>query len=422
MDEVLQSLTKYNNWGSKPALPTPEPLGYRRSLYLDKVEKYLNNPLAKVLMGQRRTGKSYILRQIIQDLQKKVSPQNTFYLNKEFLEFDAIKSYQDLNTLVASYKKRYQPQGKIYYFFDEIQEVVGWEKIVNALTQNFTEPCEVFITGSNSKMLSTELSTYLSGRFVQFEVFPFVFNEYCNFTKLPKTKESYLKFLQTGGLPELFKLQDREVQVNYVSSLTDTILLNDIVKKFSVRDPALLGSLFKFVSDNIGNLSSPNTIVGFLKSAKVNTNYETVSNYLTYLSQALLIHEVDRFDIKGKALLTGAKKYYLNDLSFKNYLFSSFDVGLSKHLENAIYIYYRQQGYKVYVGTVGNLEVDFILEKSSDKKYVQVCYNLTDDKVISREFTPLESIKDNYEKIVVGLDDTSYGNKNGIKHLLAWEL
>lgn len=422
MDEVLTSLTKYNSWTTKAIEPSKNQLGFHRKLYLDQVEKYLNNPLAKVLTGQRRAGKSYIMRQIISDLQKRVSPKNTFYLNKELLEFDAIKSYQDLEILIQKYKDKYKPKGKIYYFFDEIQEIDGWEKLVNAYTQNYQEPCEVFITGSNSKMLSGELATYLSGRFVQFEVFPFMFTEYCDFTKSSSTKESYLKFLQTGGLPELYKLSDREVQTNYISSLVDTILLNDIVKKYNVRDPALLASLFKFVSDNISNLCSPNSIVGVLKSVKSPTNYDTISNYISYLCQAILIHEADRYDIKGKSILTGSKKYYLNDLSYKNFLFSSFDPGLNKNLENAVYLYYRQQGYQVYVGTVGNLEVDFILEKPGDKKYVQVTYTLADQKVIDREYASLEAIKDNYEKLVISMDDVSFGDKNGIKHVLPWEM
>lgn len=422
MDEVLTKLIKANTWITTPGGDNQGTLGYRRSLYLSKVEKHLNNSLTKVITGQRRTGKSYLLRQIISDLRKQVPPENLFYLNKELLDFDTIKTYSDLGLLLSLYKNKYKPQGKMYYFFDEVQEVDGWEKLVNSLTQNPQEPCEAFITGSNSKMLSGELATHLSGRFVQFEVFPFMFSEYCQLTSSPATKESYLKYLQLGGLPELYKLQDREVQTNYVSSLVDTILLNDIVKKYNVREPAFLGDLFKFVSDNISNMCSVNSIANAIKASKSNATHDIVSNYLSYLCQAILIHEVERYDVKGKSILLGSKKYYLNDLSYKNFLFSSFDPGLNKNLENAVFLYYRQQGYQVYVGTIKELEVDFIVEKPNDKKYVQVTYTLVDQKVIDREYASLQAIRDNYEKLVISMDDVSFGDKDGIKHLLPWEM
>ena len=418
MIEIFKKLKKYNYW-NKNKIKT----GFVRNIYLKRIKKYIDNNLIKVLIGQRRVGKSYILRQIIQELiNNKVNPKNIFYLNKEMVDFDEIKNYKDLKRLIDFYKKELKVRGKIYILLDEVQEINQWEKIVNSLSQNYKNKYEIFLTGSNSKLLSGELATYLSGRYVCFDIFPFSFNEYTKYFNIFKNKDNFLDYLKIGGLPELYKLKDEETKNHYISSLRDTILLKDIVQRYKIKDAYLLERIFKFLIDNIGNLFSINSVVNYLNSHKIKTNFETVANYVNYLVQSFLIYEVERFDLKGKAILLGGKKYYLNDLSFKNYLSSSFDYGLGKHLENAIYIHYRLLGYKIYVGKIAEKEVDFIIEKDKEKKYIQVAYNLLDKKVIEREFSGLEKIQDAYEKVVISLDDVSFGNKNGIKHLLAWEI
>lgn len=418
MAETFKKLEKYNFW-----LGEPIEAGFLRAMYLERIKKYIGNNLIKVLVGQRRVGKSYILRQLIKSLiNQNVNPKNIFYLNKELVDFEEIRSSKDLKKLIDEYERRLKPKGKIYVMLDEIQEIDQWEKIVNSLSQDYKKQYEVFITGSNSHLLSGELATYLSGRSVSFEILPFIFDEYVEYFNLKKNKENYLAYLQAGGLPELYKLEDNETKRNYISSLRSTILLKDIVARFNIKDVNLLDVLFTFLTDNIGNLFSTNKIVQYLNSQKRKTNHETIANYIDYLKQSFLVYEAERYDIKGKALLSGNKKYYLNDLAFRNYLSSGFDDGAGKSLENLIYIHYRALGYKIYVGSIGREEVDFILEKGGEKKYIQVAYLLATKDVVEREFRSLEKINDSYEKYVISLDDILFGNRNGIKHVRPWEI
>ena len=418
MIETFNNLIKNNHWGKKP--PNS---GFLRENYLAQVQKVMGSRLIKVLIGQRRVGKSYILRQIMGRLTEKGGPsKNVFYLNKELADFSEVETFKDVRDLFLLYKKKIRPRGKIYVFLDEVQEIEGWEKIVNSLSQDPKEDTEVFITGSNSKMLSSELGTHLSGRFVPFEVFPYSYEEFIALKRLPKGKDSFLEYLQEGGLPELNHLIDPETKYNYVRSLKDSILLNDIVKRHSVKEFPLLVRLLAFLIGNIGGLFSINRIVSFMNDAKMHTNHETLSNYLSYLRESMIVHEAERYDIRGKNIIAGPRKYYLNDLSFRRYLSSGFDAGLSKHLENAVYLKLRADGYHVYVGSLYDLEVDFIAEKGSVRKYFQVFASLADERTAEREFRGLLKIKDNHEKCVVSLDDASFGGREGVRHRVAWDL
>ncbi len=419
MSEIFNLLRKNNYWNKREKFD----FGFPRDFYLDKLEKYLGNNLIKVLIGQRRSGKSYIMRQMISRLiKKKVNPKNIFYFNKELIEFDEIDSHKKLYNLIKLYLKEVKPKGKIYLFLDEIQEIDKWEKLVNSFSQNYKKPYEVFLTGSNSNMLSGEIATYLSGRYITFEILPFSFDEYVKYFKIEKNKNSFWQYLKTGGLPELFHLPGEEERRHYVSSLKDTIILKDIMRRYNIKDIVLLESIFKFLCNNIGHLTSINKIVGYLNSRRHKTNVETVSNYIKYLTQAYLIHEVERYDIRGKEILDRGKKYYLNDLAFASYLSSSFDFGPGKQLENIVYLHYRRLGFKIYVGKIYNNEIDFIIENNMEKKYVQVAYLLADKKTIEREYGSLEKISDNYKKMVISADDIQYKNKNGIEHLLVWDI
>lgn len=419
MIEIFKALETYNFWGEGP-----ENLGLVRSEYLNSLTRSVGNRLIKVVIGQRRTGKSYILRQLMNALisHHQVNPKNIFYLNKELIGFDAIRTYTDLKALINLYETKLKISGKVYIFLDEIQEIQGWERIVNSLSQDHKKSYEVFISGSNSNLLSGELATHLSGRYVAFEILPFSFKEYCLATQQDAGKSAYIRYLQSGGLPELFHLSESEIRQHYVMSLYNTLILKDVVERHKIKDIYLLERIFKYLADNIGNLFSINRIVDTLNSNKIKTNFETVSNYTRYLLQCFLFHEVERYDLKGKTILSSTKKYYLNDLAFKNYFASSFDEGLSKHLENTIYLHFKRQGYQLFVGKIGDREVDFIAEKGPDKLYIQVAFSLTDPNVTTREFGVLEKIQDNYEKIVISLDDFSMGNRHGIRHQLAWEL
>lgn len=417
MLEIIKALEKYNSWGGK-GVPSP---GWPRKKYLEQVSPYLGNSLIKVIVGQRRVGKSYLLRQIITELIKKgVNPKSIFYLNKELVDFDPIRSYSDLQRLIKEVRKHLHVKGKMLIFLDEVQEIKEWEKVVNSLSQDPHQSYELVITGSNSTMLSSELATRLSGRYIVMEVFPFSFQEFCGFLGLPLEKKSYLSYLKSGGLPELFHLTDEETKRNYIASLRDTILLKDIVARYQIKDASLLLRLFGFLTDNIGNLFSLNSVIKAINK-DYHTNHETVSNYVEYLKTSYLFHETLRFDLKGKRILAGNKKYYLNDLSFRNYLSSSFDPGFGKHLENSIYLHYRLKGYRVYIGSLRTKEIDFVVEKGDERKYVQVAYSIANPKVMKREFTGLEDIRDSYEKLVISLDDISFGNKDGIRHYCAWD-
>jgi len=418
MNDFFAVLQEYNFWDNKTIHS-----GFIRDTYLKKILLYTNNGLIKVLCGQRRSGKSYIMRQIIANLIKNGVPaKNIFYLNKEIYAFDKIKTANQVFELLNIYREKLNPISKIYVFIDEIQEIDEWERLINSLSQDYINEFEVFISGSNSQLLSGELATILSGRYIQFEITPFSFYEFTAYYKLTKNRDSFITYLKKGGLPELLNFTNTETARHYVSSLKDTIVLRDIVQRYKIKDTYLLESLFRFLIDNIGNLCSVNSIVNYLKAQKINTNYDTIAGYINYLKQTYIIHEVERYDIKGKNVLSGVKKYYLNDLAFKNYLSSGFDIGMSQHLENAIYMYFRSEGYTIHVGTIKNLEIDFVLQKENDIKYIQVTRQLTSNEIIEREFGNMEKILNNYEKMVVSMDEFSIGTRKGIKHYCAWEL
>ena len=255
---------------------------------------------------------------------------------------------------------------------------------------------------------------------MSFEVFPFGYGEYCGIKKLEKNKITFLDYLKNGGIPEIYSLNNIELQQNYIASLKDSIILRDIIQKNNVRDVVLPGKLVDFLIDSVGSPFSVNSVVKTLTNSGYRTNNETIGTYLTFLKEAFFIHDSVRYDLKGKKILKGEKKYYLNDLSFKYYLSSSFDFSIGRYLENVIYMELKRQQYKVYTGKINGKEIDFIAEANGDKKYIQVTYLLSDETVINREFGNLELIKDNYEKLVISLDDINMGNREGVKHVNAW--
>ncbi|WP_156800237.1 ATP-binding protein [Galbibacter marinus] len=394
-----------------------------RKSYTDNILSYSNNKLIKVIVGQRRVGKSYVLRQIANQLMSNgVNPNNIFYFNKEFIDFDFVLHYSDLEEVVKKYKTQLNPEGKIYLLIDEIQNISEWERFVNSYSQDFTSEYELYISGSNSKMLSGELATLLSGRYVAFEVFPFSFREYLGITNQKLTKQSFVNYMESGGLPEFFSLSNEETKRHYTASVIDTVLLRDIIQHFSVKDPKLLEDVFVYLVNNASNLVSINKVVNFMETRGRKTTYDTVANYIGYIEDAFLMHKAERFDIKGKDTISGTSKYYANDLAFKNYLFSGFDYGIGYKLENLIYLELRRAGYEVYVGLIRNREVDFVAKKANDVLYVQCAYLIVDQHTVKREYASLEMIEDNYTKIVVSLDDVQLPQNKGIKHIQAWRL
>ncbi|MCK5278558.1 MAG: ATP-binding protein [Cyclobacteriaceae bacterium] len=418
MADNFTRLRKNNFWDDN--LPDN---GHIRKEYLIRINDFIGSKLIKVLTGQRRVGKSYILRQIIRNLTDTgIKPENIFYLNKEFTDFDDVTNYKELEDLISLYKQKLNPKGKIYIFIDEIQYINSWEKLINSYSQNYVDDYELFITGSNSQLLSGELASLLSGRYIQFLILPFSYYEYIEIKNIPNSKNSFLQYLKTGGLPELFHLPNNETKRHYLSAIKDTILLKDIIQRYKIKDARLLEDIFAFLINNASNLISINNIVNYFAGKNRKTNYETISNYIEYLKNTFLVHEAERFNIKGKEILASSRKYYINDLAFKNYLYSGFEYGFGYMLENIVYLQLINSNYQVYVGYLRNKEIDFIATRNDRTIYIQVAYMLIEKSTIEREYLALERIPDNYEKFVVSLDDIELPEKAGIKHILAWNI
>ena len=417
MDEKFNIIQKYNFWEDK----TVE-LGFYRTDYTDKIFTYTGNRLIKVLIGQRRTGKSYILRQLANKLIcSGIDRKNILYINKEYTDFDFITNYKDLEELVKLYKKKLDVSGKVYLFIDEIQNITDWEYFVNAYSQDFVDAYEIFISGSNSKMLSGELATLLSGRYVEFEIFPFSFSEYLGILQLESNKQNFIDYMESGGLPELFNLKNDEIRRQYISAIKDTVFLRDIIQRYNIKEPKFLEDIFVFLVNNAANLISITNVVNYFKSLGRRTSYDTVSAYIGYMEDAFLVHKSERYDIRGKDTISGNAKYYINDLAYKNYLYTGFGYGIGYKLENLVYLILKRSGYQVYTGVFRNKEVDFKALKDDKVLYIKATYLLIDENTIEREYAPLESITDNYEKMVVSLDDIQFPQKNGIKHAQIWK-
>ncbi len=418
MIEILNSIRKYNYWNNNNV-----DSGYKRLQYTEKIGQYLGNKLVKVLVGQRRAGKSYILRQIAAKLiSDGVNSENILYINKEYIELITLRSATELEQLYKAYQNEFKPQGKVYIFIDEIQYIDEWERFVNSHFQDFAEHCELFISGSNSNLLSGELATLLSGRYVEFKIFPFSYTEYCGITKQDNGINSYKNYLHSGALPELFNLPSDEMKQNYISSIKDTVMLRDIVGRYKVKDIKLLDDLFVYLVNSAANIISITNIINYFTSKKRKTNYETLSSYINYLESSFLVHRAERYNIKGKDTISGNCKYYLNDLGYRNYLYSGYGYGVGYLLENAVYLSLRRAGYNVYVGTIKDVEVDFVAIKGDEKLYFQVTYSLTEDQTAEREYRSLKFIEDNFEKYVVSMDDYKIPTNEGIKHVAAWQL
>lgn len=418
MNENFEAIRKYNLWDSNTF-----DWGYIRNNYTSKITGSIGNRLIKVLVGQRRSGKSYILRQVAKQLiDNGVRPENTLFINREFTDFDFLKTFKELDELIRLYKEELKPVGRVYVFIDEVQLIEGWEKVVNSYSQDFTESYELFISGSNSKMLSGELATLLSGRYICFEVFPFSYSEFLGITGQDRDRKSYMEYMSSGGLPELFMLQNQEFKRNYISAIKDTVLLRDIIQRNNIRDPKLLEDIFVFLVNNASNLISVPNIVNYFKGQNRKTSYDAVSNYIGYIEDTFLVHRCDRYDIKGKDTLSGIAKFYINDLAYKNYLYPGYGYGLGYLVENLVYLELCRAGFDVYVGVLRNREIDFVAKKADRIIYLQSTYMLSDESTVEREYSALQAINDNFEKVVVSLDEITFPLREGIKHIQVWNL
>ena len=391
----------------------------KRQIYIDKIKPFIDKDIIKVLVWQRRCGKSYILYQLMDELVKlyKVRQSQIIYINKELNEFDKITSYQELLDYIkntGSTKK--ENQDKTYIFIDEIQDIIWFEKALRDLQAIWWY--DIYISGSNANLLSSEIATYLTGRYIEFTIFPLNYIEFLQFHKLINSKESFLKYMTFGWLPYLINLElDQNITGDYIKSVYNTILLKDIIRRYNIRNVDFMDRLMVYISDNIWQLFTANNISLYLKSQKVDINTNVVLNYVNYLSSVFLINKVKRFDIVGKKLFEVSEKIYFSDLGIRNMLIWWYkQTDISKILENIIYIHFRSLWYDVYIWKLWTKEIDFVVTKWNDKKYIQVCYLLADQSTIDREFWNLLQIKDNYEKIVLSMDDFISWDYQGIKH------
>ena len=387
-----------------------------RKHYVKKILPFVDKPVIKVITGLRRVGKSTFLQMLKDHLLKKgVSEKNILCINKESLEYDFIHDYQDLNKFVKNAFT--SVQGKRYLFIDEVQEIKLWEKAVTSL---FTEEkTDIYITGSNAHLLSSELATLLSGRYVSFPIYPLCFQEFLQFRNTTPQKADLNKefslFLQYGGLPGIHFLDFKEeVIYHYLNAIFNTILLKDVVTRHRIRDVSQLKNITRFVFDNCGQIVSSKRISDYLKSQKIRITVDTVQNYLHYLQNAFLISKTSRYDLKGKRHLEFYEKYYMGEIGMRHGFIGYRKDDISGLLENIVYLELLKRGYNVSIGKLEDKEIDFIAEKEKSRLYFQVAYLLASPETEIREFSPLERINDNYTKIVLSLDKDWGEERRGI--------
>jgi hypothetical protein len=391
-----------------------------RPLYLDRIEPFIDAPVVKVLTGLRRSGKSRLLELVAQRLRERGIPQERIvHLNFDSLEWAPIASAQALHAHLAA---ALPPQGRVYVLLDEIQEVTEWERLVNSLVAEGRT--DLYITGSNSRLLSGDLATYIAGRYVSLEVWPLSFREYLAFGAVysardtSRTSEEFVRFLRYGGFPgvHVAALEESDAR-SMVTDIYRSTLVRDVLTRHAIRDADMFERVAAFAIDNVGNPFSARRVAEFMKSQRRTIRHETVLNYLSALTEAFLISRVPRYDIRGRALLATDEKHYLGDHGIVHALFGYSDQRLPGVLENIVWLELRRRGYDVTIGKVGATEVDFAARRREDTIYVQVATTLAASaETRRREYAPLEAITDNYPKYVLTLDPLAGDNTGGIHH------
>ena len=391
-----------------------------RKLYVDQLVKFIDKPLIKVITGVRRSGKSSLLI-LMKELfvSRGIKPDHIIYINFEsfvFSELDnAERFYKYLSTQI-------DPKEKYYLLLDEIQEVDSWEKAVNSLMVDFD--CDIYITGSNSRLLSSDLATYITGRYVEINVYTLSFKESIQFRnqlQRDSAADNYTlfeEFIRLGGFPVLHTSDyDLESAWKVVYDIYSSAILRDTVQRNNIRDVELLERVVKFVFDNVGNRFSSKNVADYFKSQQRKIDLNTVYNYLNALESAFIIYRIPRYDVKGKEILKTQEKYFVGDQAFLHAVSGFRQRNISGMLENIVMLELLRRGYKVYTGKSGDLEIDFIAENNETKIYIQVAYLLTEQSTIDREFNPLLEIKDHYPKFVLSTDRLLTDNIEGVRHL-----
>lgn len=378
-----------------------------RPTYTDKIKPFIDKQIIKILTGQRRVGKSYVLYQLADYIKEQQPEAKVLYINREYEQFECINTHTDLLDYV---NQQFKDSNKNYLFIDEVQEIDSFQLALRALFAE--EKCDIFCTGSNAKMLSGELATTLAGRYIEFNIHSLSYLEFLDFHCLPNSSETLLKYLTYGGMPYLANIGfEDNLPFEYLKNVYSTILLKDVVAREGIRNIAFLENLVLFLSDNVGNLFSAANISKFLKSQRVDISPQLTINYLKALTNAYFIYKTSRSEVGGLKIFEIGEKYYFEDLGLRNSLKGFNQIAdMHKILENAIYLYLIQNGYNVYVGVIGDKEVDFVADKNGKKIYIQACLTLNDSpETAKREFGNLLEIKDNYPKYVITLNDMIIG-------------
>ena len=388
-----------------------------RDNYLERLKAFKDNKLIKVITGIRRCGKSTLLELFKEYLKGKgVSDDNIIHINLELMKYDDVRDYKTFYNLIT---EKIKNNDRCYLLIDEIQQVDKWEKAINSMNVEFN--VDIYITGSNAYLLSSEISTLLSGRYVEIKMLPLSFKEYLEFDHLPHDwtlEDKFNQYLKFGSLPAVPTLPQDNTTINeFLLGIYNTVIVKDVISRNNIKDIGLLEQIVKYVVANTGNIISANKISGYISSQGrgETTKATTVSNYLDMLEKAYIIYPVKRYDIKGKEQLKNLAKYYVVDTGIRNMLMGYSDSDFGHVLETIVYLELIRRGYQVFIGKWYELEVDFIAVKQDEKKYYQVCLTLMDEKVKERELAPLKAIPDNYENTILSMDKTYITDYEGIK-------
>jgi len=389
-----------------------------RELYINQLIKYIDTPVIKIITGIRRCGKSYLLKLLSNYLiNQGVTENQIIKIDFESIQYESYKDYKSLYNYVI--EKVMKSKVKTYILIDEIQEVFEWEKAVRSFMVDLN--CDIYLTGSNAHLLSGELSTYLAGRYVEFQLYPLSFNEYIDFYEVDgnnqrDVEEAFNEYLKYGGFPGLYHMpKEEDLKVQYIKGIYNSVVLKDVIQRNKIRDAELLERIFIYIMDNIGQIFSAKKIADYLRNQGRKVGIESVYSYIHALESAMILYPAKRYDIKGKKILDRMEKYFIADLGIRYSMLGYRQDDIAQLLENVVFLELKRHGYQVYVGKDVNREVDFIGVRRDEKIYVQVTYLLASDQVIAREFTPLTNVDDNYRKIVVSMDRMQIGNREGIE-------
>ena len=397
----------------------------KREKYLKNIRPFYEQDLIKVITGIRRCGKSVILTQIIDELkQKGVKESQVIYINFEFMDYVDITDAKKLNSYIED---KIVNNEKYYLFFDEIQNVIGWEKVVNSFKAKYADKVSIFITGSNSDLLSGELATHIAGRYVSFKIYPFTFDEVCELKGITindkyKLDKAFNDYIIWGGIPQRFSMEDENQVKTYLLDIYNSIVVKDIIERFKIKDLDLFNKILTYIITTPSQTFSAESLSNYLLKDNIDVSKITIYNYLEYMCRAFLINKAERYDVRGKRILSGKYKYYLTDLGIGQIINNERKKQMGAYLENIVYNELISRGYDVKVGTLESGEVDFIATKFEEKKYFQVAYYLNDD-IIDREFGVYNNIQDNYPKYVISADTFDF-SQNGIihKNIIDWLL